>query len=155
MTFYPRFWLWYMIPSVWFLILSLDLLIPDFKNFDAMERHLGSTLYSGLVKGVSASYGHHSKIRMMIYRERTVWYIRCSLLRRHSSFSTLLGREDYLTNPKNVCWRLRQKFEPFLFLKQSNHHSDLKMVTSPRPSSLRSRLHVSTKGASWNSVKTW
>ena len=55
--FYPRFWLWSMILSVWFLILSRDLLSPDFKNFDAMERHLGSTLYSGLVKGVSARNG--------------------------------------------------------------------------------------------------
>ena len=46
-----------MIPSVSFLISSRDVLSPDFKNFDAMERHLGSALYSGLVKGVSARNG--------------------------------------------------------------------------------------------------
>ena len=46
--------------------MSLDLLIPDFTNFDAMEQHLGSTLYCGARKT------YHSKIRMMIYKKE--WF---------------------------------------------------------------------------------
>ena len=109
---YPRFRLWFMIPSVSFLILSLDLLIPDFTNFDAMEQHLGSTLYIGARKT------YHSKIWMMIYKKERLnfWH---SLLCWHS-----LGSSSSLTPPttgrrKNACTRGYAWYQTIPFYKSS------------------------------------
>ena len=65
----------------------------------------------------------------MIYKKKKRFDIGRCLLHRYSSFSPLLGEEDYLTSPKNVCvGGYSRSSNRSLFI---NHHSDLKMVTSP------------------------
>ena len=86
-----------------------------------MEQHLGSTFYSG---------ARNTILRSEWWFIKKEWFdIRRSLLCRHSSFSPLLGEEDYLTSPKNACIGGYAKGSAVLFF--INHYSDLKMSTSP------------------------
>ena len=74
----------------------------------------------------------------------------------------VVGGGRLLDEPKDCLQRrLRQRFNRSFFI---NHHSHLKMTTSPvklcllptpTPSALRSRLYVSIKGVSWNFKTRW
>ena len=109
-----------MIPLVWFLILSLDLLIVDFTNFDAWSDTWValSTVEPEIVTILRSEWWFIKKKRFDVRR---------CLLHRHSSFSPLLGEEDYLTSPKNICvgGYSRSSNRSFVI----NRPSDLKMVT--------------------------
>ena len=119
-----------------------------------MEQHLSSTFYSGARNAILRSESWFIK--------KECFDIRRSLLCRHSSFSPLLGEEGLLDEPKDCLPRgLRQRFNRSFFI---NHHSHLKMTTSPvklcllptpTPSALRSRLYVSIKGVSWDFKTRW